>query len=125
MRAEHAEALKGRVEDYLHAQNLRDDTGLLYLRTVITYDSTGVYVSFHPHEYRCETCRALSPVEKIVEAVGRRIQHGWCQSCSDLSMKVFDRKAEMSARLKNCLLREFAVTLSLPGNPISSCIVTG
>lgn len=125
MKTKHAEALKGRVEDYLHMQNLRDDTGLLHLNTFVIYDSDGVHVSFRPNEYRCEICRALSPVEKIMEAVERRVRFGWCQPCSDLSLKVFDRQAEMSARLKTCLTREFAVTLSLPDNPISACIVTG
>jgi hypothetical protein len=125
MKPEHAEALKGRIEDYLHMQNLRDDTGLLHLNTFVVYGSDGVFAGFRPNEYRCEICRNLSPLEEIVEAVRRRVRFGWCQPCSDLSLRVFERQEEMSARLRNCLLREFAVTLVSPGSPISACVVTG
>jgi hypothetical protein len=122
MNAEHARKLKDRVTDHLYAEGFRDD--LMYVHTSVTYDNR-VLVSLLPFEYDCETCKAKGFAPKLVEAFVQKLRPTWCDDCMDLTQIRWKRHEELTPKLKAALDRAFAVELSLPDNPFSSCIVTG
>lgn len=124
MKTEHAEALKGRVLDYLHAEGFRSDD-LLYVRAFVTHDRSAVYVSMADREFRCAACRGKGLLEKLADSFNYTFRRAWCQPCNELWRERFDLKETRSADLKRVLGRAFAIELSLPDNPISAVLVTG
>jgi len=124
MKTEHAEALKGRVLDYLHAEGFHSDH-LLYVRAFVTHDKRAVYVSMTSREFRCANCRDKGLLERLTDSFNSTFRRDWCNSCTNMWRVQFDVSKVRSAELKKVLDRAFATELSLPGNPISAVLVTG
>jgi hypothetical protein len=122
METERARTTQDRVKDHLYARGFRDETGMLYVHTVETYDGK-VLISLFPHHYDCETCRAKGFVPKLVEAFKQRLSPTWCTDCQSLTDQRWERLAELTPRLKAALELAFTVIEVSPGSQFTSFII--